>query len=75
MQATLKANNSGVTAPRVVTGPILLTGLARCASCDGATTLHRYLEDQGDPRILHLLDLRPDGQIGLQGTLRPHGYP
>ena len=39
VQATLKANNSRVTAPRVVTGPILLTGLARCASCDGAMTL------------------------------------
>lgn len=39
VQATLKANNSRMTAPRVVTGPILLTGLARCASCDGAMTL------------------------------------
>lgn len=39
VQATLKANNPRVTAPRVVTGPILLTGLASCASCGGAMTL------------------------------------
>jgi site-specific DNA recombinase len=28
-----------VTAPRVVSGPILLTGLAVCATCRGAMTL------------------------------------
>ena len=39
VQATLKANNPRVTAPRIVTGPILLTGLASCALCDGAMTL------------------------------------
>lgn len=39
VQATLKARNPRVEAPRVVTGPILLTGLAVCASCDGGMTL------------------------------------
>ncbi|WP_246701437.1 recombinase family protein [Rhodopseudomonas sp. BR0G17] len=39
VQATLKAHNPRVTAPRVVTGPILLTGVASCASCGGAMTL------------------------------------
>ena len=39
VQATLKAHNPRVTAPRVVTGPILLTGLATCASCGGPMTL------------------------------------
>jgi site-specific DNA recombinase len=39
VQATLKARNPKVTPPRVVSGPILLTGLARCASCGSAMTL------------------------------------
>jgi site-specific DNA recombinase len=39
VQSQLKARNPRITAPRVVTGPILLTGLAVCASCRGAMTL------------------------------------
>jgi site-specific DNA recombinase len=39
VQAALKAKNPKVTPPRVVTGPILLTGIATCASCNGAMTL------------------------------------
>ncbi|MGA0534079.1 recombinase family protein [Hansschlegelia sp. KR7-227] len=39
VQAKLKSHNPRVTAPRSVTGPILLTGLAACASCSGAMTL------------------------------------
>lgn len=39
VQAALKARNPKATPPRVVTGPILLTGLATCASCDGGMTL------------------------------------
>ncbi|KAB2914148.1 MAG: recombinase family protein [Hyphomicrobiaceae bacterium] len=39
VQCQLKARNPRITAPRVVTGPILLTGLAVCASCRGAMTL------------------------------------
>lgn len=38
VQARLVANNPKVTAPRVVTGPILLTGLAKCAHCGGGMT-------------------------------------
>ena len=38
VQAKLAANNSRVTPPRVVTGPILLTGLAKCAHCGGGMT-------------------------------------
>ncbi|POR40195.1 recombinase family protein [Methylobacterium sp. V23] len=37
--ATLQARDPRVTAPRVVTGPILLTGLATCATCGGPMTL------------------------------------
>ncbi len=39
VQARLKERNPRVTPPRVVSGPILLTGLAFCASCNGAMTL------------------------------------
>src|SRR5690606_14160820 len=39
VQAQLKARNPKSTAPRTVTGPILLTGLATCASCGGGMTL------------------------------------
>ncbi|MET3972435.1 hypothetical protein ACVWXN_000152 [Bradyrhizobium sp. i1.4.4] len=37
--ANLRVRNSRTTAPRVVTGPILLPGVAVCGSCDGAMTL------------------------------------
>lgn len=39
VQAQLRARNPKVLPPRVVTGPILLTGLATCASCRGGMTL------------------------------------
>ncbi|MEA2758596.1 MAG: site-specific recombinase [Methylobacteriaceae bacterium] len=39
VQAMLRARNPRVTPPRVVTGPILLTGIASCASCGGGMTL------------------------------------
>jgi len=39
VQSLLKARNPRITAPRIVTGPILLTGLAVCATCRGAMTL------------------------------------
>ena len=38
VQAKLARNNSKVTAPRVVNGPILLTGLAVCATCGSGMT-------------------------------------
>ena len=36
VQSMLKARNPRVTPPRVVSGPILLTGLATCADCSAA---------------------------------------
>jgi site-specific DNA recombinase len=39
VQCQLKERNPRVTPPRVVTSPVLLTGLARCATCGGAMTL------------------------------------
>ena len=37
-QAKLARNNPKVTAPRIVNGPTLLTGLAACASCGSGMT-------------------------------------
>jgi site-specific DNA recombinase len=52
VQSLLKARNPRVTPPRIVSGPVLLTGLAVCATCHGAMTsrtgtsmtgkIHRY---------------------------------
>lgn len=39
LQARLKARNPKTVPPRVVSGPILLTGLATCASCGGGMML------------------------------------
>jgi hypothetical protein len=39
VQRQLHARSPKVAAPRVTTGPILLTGLAVCASCNGGMTL------------------------------------
>ena len=39
VQSLLKARNPRVMPPRVVSGPILLTGLAVCATCGGSMTL------------------------------------
>jgi len=39
VQAMLEAKNPRVMPPRVVTGPILLTGIATCAGCGGGMTL------------------------------------
>ena len=43
----LKSRDPKVAAPRVVTGPILLTGLAVCASCGGAMTLRTGTSKSG----------------------------
>jgi site-specific DNA recombinase len=39
VQRLLHARNPKVVAPRITTGPILLTGLAVCATCSGAMVL------------------------------------
>lgn len=39
VQSLLKKRSPRVTAPRETTGPILLTGLAKCAVCGGGMTL------------------------------------
>ena len=47
VQTSLAARNPCVLPPRAVTGPILLTGLAHCASCGGAMTLRTGTSKSG----------------------------
>lgn len=46
-QAFLRERNPSVTPPRVVSGPVLLSGLARCASCGGAMSLRTRTSKTG----------------------------
>jgi len=47
VQAQLRARSPRVVAPRLTTGPILLTGLAVCATCRGAMTLRTGTSSTG----------------------------
>jgi site-specific DNA recombinase len=47
VQRQLHARSPKVTAPRVTTGPILLTGLAVCATCGGGMTLRTGTSKNG----------------------------
>ena len=47
VHTSLKARDPRVLPPRVVTGPILLTGLAHCATCGGAMTLRTGTSKSG----------------------------
>lgn len=48
VQRLLKQRNAQVTPPRFATGPVLLGGLAVCASCKGAMTLRTGTSRWGD---------------------------
>ena len=48
VQTSLKMRNPRVTPSRVITGPILLTGLAVCATCSGGMTLRTGTSHRGD---------------------------
>ncbi len=45
--ASLKSRNPRDVAPRMITGPVLLTGLAVCATCGGAMTLRTGTSKSG----------------------------
>ena len=47
VQQILKKRNPRVEAPRAITGPILLTGLAFCSLCNGAMTLRTGTSKSG----------------------------
>src|SRR5690606_18068139 len=47
VQMQLRARSPHVVSPRFTTGPILLTGLAVCATCSGAMTLRTGTSSTG----------------------------
>ncbi|NEU15034.1 recombinase family protein, partial [Methylobacterium sp. BTF04] len=70
--ATLKGNNPRVTPPRVVTGPILLTGLATCATCSGAMTLRTGTSKSGKVHSYYSCSTHSrQGKTGCQGRAIP----
>ena len=48
VQRSLKSRNPKVTPPRIVSGSILLTGLATCATCGGGMTMRAGTSRTGD---------------------------
>ncbi len=69
VQMLLKSRSPAMIAPRIVSGPTLLTGICFCAGCGGAMTLRT---GKSGP-LLHLLHESPPGGDRLSGPNRPHG--
>jgi hypothetical protein len=68
VQMLLKTRSPAMTAPRVVSGPTLLTGICFCAACGGAMTLRTgRVEDT----VLHLLHQGWPGETGCKGRTVP----
>ena len=74
VQRQLRARSPKVVPPRVTTGPILLTGLAVCATCGGGMTLRTGTSKGGrGVSILHLLELCDQRQDRLQRAIDSDG--
>ncbi len=67
VQATLKAHSPRTTPARVVTGPILLTGLATCATCNGPMTLRTGTSKSG--RVHRYYSCSTHGRQGKTGCI------
>ena len=68
VQSLLKSRNPKVVAPRVVTGPILLTGLAVCATCGGGMTLRTGTSKHGNVYKYYTCSRQHrQGQTGCKG--------
>ncbi|WP_455960057.1 recombinase family protein [Methylorubrum aminovorans] len=65
VQATLKAHNPRATPARVVTGPILLTGLATCTTCNGPMTLRTGTSKSG--KVHRYYSCSTHGRMGRTG--------
>jgi len=65
VQATLKAHNPRSTPARVVTGPILLTGLATCTTCNGPMTLRTGTSRSG--KVHRYYSCSTHGRVGRTG--------
>ncbi len=65
VQALLRFRNPKVTPPRIVTGPILLTGLAKCATCGGSMTLRTGTSKSG--QVYTYYTCSTAGRVGKTG--------
>jgi site-specific DNA recombinase len=72
VQAMLKSRDPRVTPPRVVSGPVLLTGLATCATCGGAMTLRTGTSKSGTVhRYYACSTAMRQGKTGCRGRSVP----
>lgn len=72
VHATMKINAPANTPPRIVTGPILLTGLTTCASCGGAMTLRTGTSKSGKVhRYYSCSTANRQGKSGCKGRSIP----
>ncbi|WP_419829843.1 recombinase family protein [Methylobacterium sp.] len=70
--ATLKAHNPRTTPARVVTGPILLTGLATCATCSGPMTMRTGTSKSGKVHTYYSCSTHGrQGKTGCKGRSIP----
>lgn len=69
VQALLKARNPGMNAPRVVSGPTLLTGICFCAACGGAMMLRTG--KRGRYRYYTCCTKARQGETGCKGRTIP----
>ena len=69
VQAQLKTRSPAMTAPRVVSGPTLLTGICFCAGCGGAMTLRTG--KSGRYRYYTCCTKARQGETGCNGRTVP----
>jgi site-specific DNA recombinase len=69
VQMLLKARSAAMTAPRVVSGPTLLTGICFCAACGGAMTLKTG--KSGRYRYYTCCTKARQGETGCKGRTVP----
>jgi site-specific DNA recombinase len=70
----LRARSPRVAAPRVTTGPILLTGLAVCATCGGGMTLRTGTSRSGAVHRYYTCSTQArKGKGGCKGRSNPMG--
>jgi site-specific DNA recombinase len=69
VQKLLKSRSPAVTAPRIVSGPTLLTGICFCAGCGGAMTLRTG--KSGRYRYYTCCTKARQGEIGCPGRTVP----
>src|SRR6202048_3096418 len=71
VQTLLKTRSPALTAPRIVSGPTLLTGICFCASCGGAMTLRTG--KSGRYKYYTCCTKARQGETGCKGRTVPMG--